>query len=322
MKNFMTLVNDAISEAKVTLDPLTSVNFANPPRTILYNKFKTWVNMAYKELLMERNEWYFQKERVSTTVGPRIHVLSGAYVPQVGDVIRGQYSQFEVTVLSVETFEDDELSTGTMEYTMDIALPEGKRIADFAYPEPIDVISPTPEVGAMLYQGPGFFQGKVPQFRVDKWKVTIFDPLSEIAVPGSNTQSAWPLVPVPWDAWAAYAFPWTNTGSKPYFVTQNPQGYFAIYPLPEKVYPIEIYYTRGPSEMVEWDDEPDGFPELYEDYILWKAVEEFADYDSNTRLFSRANKKVEKYRYWLERDEMPDVVIGRSKFDRNDWYNR
>lgn len=319
-KTFLDFVNGAIRESKATLDPLTPANFANPPRTILYENFKTWVNRAYRELLMERNEWHFQMERTSTQVGPRIHVLSGGYVPQIGDVIRGQVSQFDVTVTGIEQFEDDELSTSILEYTLDITLPDGNRINDFAYAESIDIVTPTPTVGALQYQGPGLFNGRTPAFRVDKWKVTLFDPLPDPG-PGTNAQSALPLVPIPWDLWTVANFQWSNTGSRPYYVTQNPQGLFALYPMPEKIYPIEIYYTRGPSEMVDFDDIPVGFPELYEDYILWKAVEEFADYDSNTRLFARASKKVEKYRYWLERDEMPTVTIGRSRFDRTNRYN-
>src|SRR5688572_9729936 len=100
MKTFLELVNGAISEAKATLDPLTSANFADPPRTMLYNKFKEWVNRAYKELLLDRNEWFFQKERTVTSIGPRIHVVAKnvSYVPLVGDTLRGQTSQFDVVV--------------------------------------------------------------------------------------------------------------------------------------------------------------------------------------------------------------------------------
>lgn len=321
MKTYLELVNAAISEAKVTLDPLTAVNFADPPRTLLYNKFKDWVNRSYRELLMERNEWHFQKERTVTSVGPRIHVVSTAYVPQVGDVLRGQVSQFDVTVTNVETFEDDLVNPGITEYTLDIILTDGHRVADFAVPESIDVISPTPTVDALTFQGPGLYSGRTPSFQVDKWKATIFDPLSDITPPGTNVPSARPLICVPWDVWIAWQFQWTNTGDKPMYITQNPMGLFDLYPKPVEVHPVEIYYTRGPSEMETYDDVPLGFPELYEDYIMWKAVEEFADYDSNTRLFSRANKKVERYRYWLERDEMPDVTIARSKFDRHNRYN-
>lgn len=318
-KNFLTLVNEAIREAKVSLDPLDASNFANPPRTILYNNFKAWVNRSYKELLLKRNEWHFQKERTITSVGPRIHVVSFGYLPVVGDVLRGQTSQFEVTITGYETFEDDLVNPGVQEYTIDITLPEGNRVTDFAVPELIDVVSVTPVSGALMFQGPGLYSGRTPLFQVDQWKATIFDPISELTPPGTNTPSAFPLICVPWDEWVNNEFQWASTGSRPEYITQNPMGLYDLYPKPEKVYPVEIYYVRGPQELVDYDDTMLGFPELYEDYVLWKTVEEFADYDSNTRLYARANKKVEFYENMLERDEMPKMRIGPNKFYRK-WY--
>lgn len=313
-KTYLEFVNAAISEAKVSLDPLDALNFANPPRTILYNKFKDWVNRSYKELLLKRNEWHYQKERTITSVGPRIQVVSTGYVPQVGDVLRGQVSQFEVTITAYETFEDDLVNPGISEFTLDITLPEGNRVADFAVPEVIDVVGPVAQPNAFIFQGPGFYAGRTPTFQVDSYKATIFDPLTDITAPGTNIPSARPLICIPWDQWTAWQFTWTNTGDMPQYITQNPMGLFDLYPRPVEVHPVEIYYTRGPAPLVDYDDQLLGFPEQYEDYILWKTVEEFADYDQNTRLFARANKKVEFYENLLERDEMPKVKFAPNRF--------
>lgn len=315
-KTFLDFVNQAISEAKVSLDPLDASNFANPPRTILYSKFKDWVNRSYKELLVKRNEWHFQRERAVVTIGPRIHIFSpGGYVPVAGDILRGQTSQFEVEVLSVESFENDELTT-PVEFTLDILLPEGQRVADFAVGELIDKVGPTEQIGVAQMEGPGFYNGRSPTFQVDRWSITLFDSPSDIEAPGTNTAGAQTLTVVPWQYWVQENAMWSNSGGRPEFVTQNPQGYFAVFPHPEKTYTIEIYYNRGPQEMVDHDDIPIGMPERYEDYILWKTVEEFSDYDQNTRLYARANKKVEMYESWLERDEMQTVTIGPNRFYR------
>ena len=74
MATYLALVNDVIDESKITLDPLTSLNFASPPRTLMYNRIKKWVKESYEEIIDERPEWYFTQKRTIVTVGPRLHL--------------------------------------------------------------------------------------------------------------------------------------------------------------------------------------------------------------------------------------------------------
>lgn len=318
MMTYLELVNRAILEAKVTLDPLTAANFADPPRTRLYNDFKRWVADAYSDLLITRNEWHFTQERQLATIGPRIFITGLSYTPSPGDVLQGQKSQFQVTVLAVHTFEDDELKTPNT-FTLDIALPDGKRIADFAVGETLDQITPTPTVGVATMDGPGFYNlidGYPDVAAINKWDIQIFDHPDYITAPGTNQPSGRTLVCVPWQTWVAEYAQWNNTGNIPYYVTQTPQGTYDFYPHPDKNYLVQIEYTRGPSPLVAWDDVPVGVPERVQDIITWMAIESFADFDSNTRLFARANKRVEFYNNILERDEMATVGFARNKFYR------
>lgn len=322
MKTYLDHVNAAIMEAKVSLDPLTAINFADPPRTRLYNDFKRWVNDSYKELLIKRNEWHFTQERQLITIGPRIFITGLSYTPTIGDVLRGQKSEFDVTVLAVHTFEDDELKTPNT-FTVDIALPTGYRIADFAVGETLDMVTPTPTVAVATVEGPGFYDlrdGYPDVSAVNSWNITVFDHPDYITAPASNQASARLLVRVPWENWVAQYGQWNNTGSQPYFVTQTPQGTFDFYPHPDQNYLIQLEYTRGPSLMVNYDDIPVGVPERLEDYITWAAIVEFADFDQNTRLYSRANKKVEFYENMLERDEMPTMGFAQNRFYRRKYY--
>src|SRR6476620_6324257 len=120
----MELVNNAVIESKVTLDVLTSANFATPPRTVMYNNFKRWVNMAYRELMMKRKEWYFRNERATVSVMPRLHLAGLNYIPSVNDVLEGVSSGVRFTVKAVHAHEDVEQDS-TVEYTVSVSFADG-----------------------------------------------------------------------------------------------------------------------------------------------------------------------------------------------------
>lgn len=326
MKNFMTLVNDAISEAKVTLDPLTAANFANPPRTILYNKFKSWVNKAYKEVFMMRNEWHFRVERALTTIRPRVLINTGLgpYAPTIGDVLQGTTTGVQFTVLAVWEFEQIEGDVDTT-YTVDVEFVDGKRVSDLAVAEVLDLVTPVATPGVATVKAPGFydFSFVTELLRPDMYSVTVLDtPANPPNTVTGNMSSAQKLVYIPWSNWFNEYALYSINGNKPVYITQTPLGTFDFYPRPDREYLLAFEFARKTHEMVDFDDFPIAMPEEYEDYLIWKAVEEFADYDSNTRLYSRASKNAEKYYTWLERDYMPTMSFGPSKFDRNNRYNR
>ena len=111
-RTYLQLVNDAISEAKVSLDPLTSGNFASPPNHEMYSKFKTWVNRAYQYIVTDNDQWQFRKERAVVTIYPRLQLrLSGATPLSPGDVIECDTSGVTFEILDIHTVEDVELDT-------------------------------------------------------------------------------------------------------------------------------------------------------------------------------------------------------------------
>ena len=71
---YLYLVNTTLAEAKITLDPLTEANFADPPRTAMYNNVKRWVNEDLLALLTTRNEWFTRKERAVVEIYPRLQL--------------------------------------------------------------------------------------------------------------------------------------------------------------------------------------------------------------------------------------------------------
>lgn len=316
-KSFLELVNDAIVESKATLDPLTADNFANPPRTHLYNRFKDWINRSYKELMIKRNEWYIRNERAVLEIWPRVHISNATYSPAPGDVLRGVLSGVEMTVKSVHTYEQAQIG-GVAEYTLSVSFATPFTLNDLVINESIEQLSPVPTTNVGKIKGHGFYDFKdmVPQMqRMDHNAVTVMThPSNMTELSATNTTDARPLVFIPWDRWITEYAMYTWAGNMPEYITQTPLGTYDFYPKPDKNYLLNITYSRSPKKLINPGDVPEALPEEYEDYLMWRAIEEYADYDSNTRLYARAHKHVEEYLYWLERDQMPDVTFGRNKF--------
>lgn len=310
MSTYLKLVNDAMAEAKVTLDPLTSANFDNPPRTILYNRFKSWVARAYKELLLRRKEWRFRTERATLGLYPRLHLTNVAAAPLVGDTIRGQSTGVRGVVLALYTHEDVE-GDGVTELTVALAMVGNYKVTDFSLRELVDIVSPGSTVGMARVKGIGTYnlRSEVANLAaVDEHSIRLIDPEDA----SSHTRVV--LRAIPWGNWGSYTTGWDVFSGQPEYVTVTPSGDLQFYPYLDKYYIIDFEFSRKPSELVNWNDIPSEIPEEYQDYLLWKAVADFGDYDSNQRIYARTNKNLEQYLYWLERDHIEDPYFGPNRF--------
>lgn len=307
--NYLQIVNDAMAECKVSLDPLTSVNFASPPRTALYDHFKRWANDVYRELMIERPQWFFRKERTVIQLWPRLHLSGLSYTPAPGDVMRGQESGTQFTVVAVRNYEDNEEST-VVERTVDVEFDDSSDPRNFAPNEPLDLISPVPatDVGFVAFSGRYNFADELQGF-------------SELDINSVNTyyndsNVGERLVPVLWKNWVN-RFNYHPYGgvSSPGYITRAPDGNYELFPQPIEPFFLGFDYTRDFPDMVDYDDTPVGVPEDYQQILVWLTVAEYADWDSNTRVYARAAKKLRMYDYFLFRDEIPEVGFGRSRFD-------
>lgn len=315
-KQFGQLVNDCIDESKVTLDHLTPANFASPPRTVLYNRLKSWVNMAYKELFIERNEWFFRTERANFEITPRVHLSSMTYTPQVGDQLVGVDSGTAFTVLSVHTFEDVE-GDANPEFTLGVSFLNDRNISHLFMNEVIDRVLPTAASAVGKVKGIGNYNFRDLNATLSKASFndfTLFEHPSNVTNTDGNVNRPWPLTYIPWDMWAHGNEFYVPTANRPEYVTHTPDGNFEFYPIPDRKYVIQLDYSRKVPELVNFTDVPEGIPEEYHDFLMWRAVQELADFDGNAKLFLRASKHVEKYTMWMHRDLIQPPSFGRSKF--------
>lgn len=307
VKDFRTLVNEAILETKVTLDPLTAANFASPPRTLLYNNFKGWVNKAYKDLMLERPDWFFRKERTQLQLRPRLHLSGLSYIPSVGDVLVSTESAVRFEVKGVYNFEDNELDP-VVERTVDVEYLDGTSPANFQPQETLDREFPTVATNVGFVRSPGrySFSEVAGLDQIDPDNVKVFYADGNV---GHKIQ---------WVDYTNWIYRWNyypyTSSSHPDAITQAPDGNFEFFPLPTTPFTVEFDYTRKYDDLVEHDDLPIGVDPKYQDLLIWKAIAEYADFDNNAKVFARAAKNIEKYTYYMTRDELPRISFGSSKF--------
>lgn len=308
---YLDIVNTAILESKLTLDPLTAGNFSDPPRTRLYNDIKRWVNVAYKELLLRRNEAFSRSERAIISVLPRLQISGLNYTPSIGDVLQGATSAVQFTVMGVHSAEDVD-NSNTLEFTLSVEFASFTPPQYMVLGEQVDRMSPTFEEGVGYVKGAGYidFRQEVPGLNY-----VVEDSIAMELTP--NATMLTPVELVSWDYMLPeqLAVPWTN--ESPSLMYKNRQGTYGLWPHINRPTRISFSYVRTLPQLAEWDDVPSELPEDYHDLIVWKTVAEIADFNSDTRMFARANKHVENYLNWQDRDEMPAAFFDLYRFDGN-----
>lgn len=317
---YLELVNRALVESKVTLDPLTSANFAAPPGSIMYDHFKRWCNDAYQELALSRNDWQFRKERATVTVYPRLQLagVAGTIVP--GDVLEGATSGVRFTVVDTHYFENIEAPAPNTEVTVSVIFDNQDESADLILTEEFNEISPTPTANVGYLKGWGFydFRDLLPAaLQIDPESVYLNKIPADAEADGDN--QSYPVYFLPWEKYIS-TYPYRhieNYFGAPRAMTQTPQGSYEFYPRIDGEYLISFDYTRDFAPMSAFDDTPEILPPEYHMYLMWKTVMEYADFDGNAKVFARAKKHIDQYAYWYDRDNLPRPTMVQTGFRIN-----
>lgn len=321
MSTYLELVNLAIQEAGKDQDDLTSVNFASPPNPRMYNRFKKWVNESYKEIQMARNEWEFKTGRATVLCGPAIYVEEGnrATAPTVGSIYIGSDTGYRLTVQQV-LLHSGGWNSGTAKATIYFSLPDDPGAADFKLNEVFteDTLS-TP--GVMRAVGWGRYD-----FRTDGQVPDLLEPLIQSffaqSTGGSNIQSndssagLGRLSHVPWNVYQDRFELIAGNRGMPMLVATAPDGTLEFWPRPDKQYVIHFTYTKDDSTMALWNDTPSALPARYHEMVAWMAVHKSGMYDRDRTITSRADTRIKYFRNAMERNLMPMVSMGESRFNR------
>ena len=304
-KNYITLVNDAIKESKVTLDPLTAETFDNPPRTRLYSLFKDWINDAYVELFLSPNEWEFKSARITVMVEPAILLQNVASPVEIGDVLVGQSSDVIFTVTGVSFHEEapltlpDEVTVYGI-FNTDYNLPYHFQQGEVILREDAPVAT---------YGGIGshdFAEQITGMDELFHTNIRMFD-VPESDEHYSHGYTAGNLVRyLPWNQHNYY--PTTSVWGA--FISKNPQGHYQFFPPLQKPMLLSFDYSQHPTPMVNATDYPEFLPAKYHDYLVWKAVMEYADFDNKADVFRRAKKHIDRHEFTMYKEELPEVSIA------------
>lgn len=309
---YIELVNNVIDEGKISNDPLTPADFNDPPRTAMYIRVKRWVNEAYQELLITRNEWFSRKERGVTSLYPRL-LLGDVSVPPVpGYVYRGRSSGIEFVVRTVSTHETIENSP-TPYYTVGVErVDEEEDFYMLGINEVLDVITPAPTISAAKYKGHGYYS--VSDF---SQYAEVVDPNSISIVPTDeeyqedNNWYQTQVRPILWKDLGDLRRGARLTGSIPPYVSVTPQGSLYFYPPFTFKRQAEFEFTRAFSLMQAHSDTPVGIPEKYVKWIVWRALMSYGDFQQNGAIWSRGDKNAEKIMNIMERDNAPQMTVAR-----------
>lgn len=309
---YLNLVNTVLAEAKITLDPLTAANFADPPRTAMYNNVKRWVNEALRELLTTRNEWFTRKERTVVEIYPRLQLAEAIVPPVIGYRYRGTVSGVEFVVTDVHNQEVQE-GSGYFESTVSVEFDNDEdSITRLAVAETLDIISPSPTVAAARYKGVGYYDlyalsGNAEL--VDDRSV-VFLPTLEDYEEGAQWYQE-PATLVAWKDLNDVRYGYTQLNTKcPYYISRTPMGSYTFWPYLSKKAMIQYDYTRNITDMVNHDDIPIGVPYKYQMWLVWRAVQEYGDFQQNGQIWSRGNKNAEKFMFLMDRDNAPEVRLS------------
>lgn len=312
--NYLSLVNRAILESGKDMDELTSVNFATPPKGRMYERFKTWVNEAYAQLQMARDEWHFKTGRATVNLYPAVYVENGnrTTAPVAGYIYEGDEQELEFTVVQTITHAGA-WDLGTAEATIYFT-DEEDQYAVYRFNEPFDELSPTPADNVFVAKGYGRYD-----FSADGQVTDLLEVLPTtfmIQDTDPDTIGFSPVVFVDWDVWQRSAQYQGNSRGKPEYVTYAPDGKLEFFPRPDKRYQLYFEYTVTDSALSLYDDTPSIIPERYHMAIVWAAVVKAGMFDRDRALTSKAQMEYKFYRDRMEKNLMPGLNFEPSRFDR------
>lgn len=308
-KTYLQLVNEAMAEAKVSVDQLNSGDFLTNDSSLLYGLFRAWVNQAYEELLMERPEWHFRNERAVVSLHPRLYLGGVASTISAGDTLEGASSGTIVTVVAVHTSEEAEFN-GASETTVSVTVDADSDLANLILRESFNRTAPTVTADIAYFIGAGRYDLKAMitgLSHLDEDSLLLHRTAANAVTEGDTWRQGRKLTMMDWAQWSEeFDLRSWGSGEFPRYMSRTPDGLYALYPMPDSEVLLTANYTQGVQLMDSHDDVP-LFPAQYHTYIMWKTVEKFADWDRQGALFMRAAKNAEKYRIWMERDLMPAV---------------
>lgn len=319
--NYLDLVNFVIRESGIQDEELTSGTFATA--TVLapiYGKIKYWVNQAWKDIQEEKQEYKWQTGKGVALLRPRLRFYDAINLG--GGSFSGNCQTAE-SKISFATSPPIYFSGSTTEGYVDI----------IGQPENINTLDSSNTFHGELRVGENIYypnlQTPSATFRFQSWGEYNFTdqnepldtPVTDVGhihrvpitlLPDDAAQGAQGLVVPykPFDEWevaipAVYPQP-----ASPLYWTETTQGKLIFTSPLDRPYRVSFSYTKKPQQLSSYNDIPQGLDVEKHEYIGWKAVEKYAEYQQRAGVAARASKEIAKFRNRLDKTDVPIISVN------------
>jgi hypothetical protein len=308
MSTYLDLVNKVLQESNSEMEDLTSGTWSSAEAgRRLYPRVKRNVRDAWKKIQMKRDSWEFMTGELSAVIYPRIRFSDGdrPTTPAATATYVGDESGAVVTLRDV-LVDDGAFSAGTAEGQLELSDTTSTRLI---VGETFTEVTPSVGVGSFTYLGKGDYSFAEIQPRIGDIHWATF-------VAAVGTSAPKPLYYVPWDHWSFEEFGYTTPSVvAPVYVTQNYNGRVAFYPQAFEPFRVSFVHALTPQILSAWDDEPEGLPEAYHDWIAWEALKMMALSDKNPTLYKYGDDNATQYMLRAEKNLLPLMTYRPSPFN-------
>lgn len=118
------------------------------------------------------------------------------------------------------------------------------------------------------------------------------------------------LTQIDWDKWTAEIEPIYDSGlldgGEPVTFTQDPQGNYHFYPVPNSAYSIKTDYYIAPARLVVATDVTP-IPDDHQDTIVQRALMTYAKFEEDGDLYNMANRDYEEKLTKLCNEQLPKM---------------
>lgn len=305
--DFLSLVNFVIQEAAVEQNELTALTWDSPEAgRRVYPRLKRYVQQAWKEIQMSRNQWEFNSVQTSQMVYPRFKFENGSATvdPVVGDQFTGADSGFTFTVRQI-ILEDgawiDGDARGQMEFEVftetnklipgEIFVVEGLGDAEFLF----------------ISRGSYDFGLNVADLAEIDWGTFTIYVENSAPIPG---------IYIPYENWMYETYSYaTGAITPPMYLSQDYRGQVVFFQQTYQPFRVSFIYIQQPQQLVEATDVPTKLPAAYHEWIAWNAIIKLATFDKNNSLAAHANRSATFYKNRAETNLMPIVRWAGSRYD-------
>lgn len=313
--NALELVNEVIRESGVDLDSLSSSTWASPTEA-MHIKMKNWVQQAWTEIQVERQQWEFMNRFGSFTLYPRIYVEEGLLIagaPAITTTYDTTTTEATFTIVGTTTLSGAWIDGDATAY-IDYEELEGT----FKFDETANRLTPSAVANVFKIKDFGAYDLDT-QFSdlATAQNLTFFIQSTGSSELQDNDTSfdLEKLQFIPWETWVDSYEGQSGTFGRPQYFTIKPNGHYDFWPRADKGYFIKFKYTAEPGEFSAYSDEP-AISEYLQYAIVWKAVMYYAQFDRASDVERRAKQRYMFYKYLLDRDKKPPFTWPRNRFTR------